>query len=170
MVFPLIFGTPHIIEQPTHSRFTDVSINKDSFKKIFLIKVSCCWLTCEKFVFNVSLPIILRDKPTQYSAQYLTYIVSFGAQSSPYSNAMFNDCKVCCSSNQCLFWWGQFCCNLLSSCSVFFFYSPRLTFSLTTSTFLSKITYSIYFCIPLRLFCWELWLLWKEWQADIFSK
>ena len=121
MVFPGIFGTPHIIEQPTHSPFTDVSINKDSFKKIFLKKVSCCWLTCEKFVFNVSLPIILRDKPTQYSTQYLTYIVSFGAQPSPYSNAMCNNCKVCCSSNQCLFWWGQFCCNLLSSCSVFFF-------------------------------------------------
>ena len=132
--------------------------------------MSCCWFTCEKFVFNVSLPITLCDKPTQYSTQHLTYIVSFDAQYFPYSNTMFNDCKVCCSSNQCLFWWGQFCCNLLSSCSVFFFYSPRLMFSLTTSTFLSKITYSIYFCIPLRLFCWELWLLWKEWQIDIFSK
>ena len=74
MVFPGIFGT-HYIYQQTHSPFTDVSINKDFFEKIFLIKVSCCWFTCEKFVFNVSLPITLCDKPTQYSTQYLIYIV-----------------------------------------------------------------------------------------------
>ena len=74
MVFLGIFGT-HYIYQQTHSPFTDVSINKDFFEKIFLIKVSCCWFTCEKFVFNVSLLITLFDKPTQYSTQYLTYIV-----------------------------------------------------------------------------------------------
>ena len=82
--------------------------------------MSCCWFTCEKFVFNVSLPITLCDKPTQYSTQHLTYIVSFDAQYFPYSNTLFNDCKVCCSSNQCLFSWGQFCCNLRRSCSFFF--------------------------------------------------
>ena len=125
----------------------------------------CCWF---EFVFNVSLPITLCDKFTQYSIQYLIFIVSFDAQSFPYSNAMFNECKVCCSSNGSLFWWGQFCCNFLRSCSVFF-HSPRLMFNLTSSTFLSKITYSIYFCIPLHLFCWELWLLWKKWQIDIFQ-
>ena len=103
MVFPGIFGTPHILQQPTHSPFTDASINKEYFKKIFLIKVSCCWFTCQKFVFNVSLPITLCDKPTQYSRQHLTYIVSFDAQYFPYSNTMFNDCKVCCSSNRRLF-------------------------------------------------------------------
>ena len=168
MVFPGIFGT-HFIYQQTHSPFTDVSINKDFFEKIFLIKVSCCWFTCEKFAFNVSLPITLCNSPTHYSTQYLTYIISFDAQYFPYSNTMFNDCKICCSSNRRLFWWSQFCCNLLRSCSVFF-YSSRLMFSLTTSTFLSKTTYSIYFCIPLRLFCRELWLLRKEWQIDIFSK
>ena len=103
MIFPGIFGTPHILQQPTHSPFTDVSINKEYFKKIFLIKVSCCWFTCKKFVFNVILPITLCNKTTQYSTQHLTYIVSFDAQYFPYSNTLFNDCKVCCSSNQCLF-------------------------------------------------------------------